>query len=64
MLPNYYDRGYMAQSHRKDLLREAEHEWMLSQLPQGHFLDAPLRLIMSLRALRIRMGKGLRRRIA
>jgi hypothetical protein len=64
MVPNHYDREYMAQAHRKDLLREAEHERMLAQLPQEHMLDAPLRLMVLLRALRIRLGKRLHRQIA
>jgi hypothetical protein len=66
MMPNYYDHERLAQAHRQDLLREAEHERMLAQLPQanGHILDALVRLRVSLRVLRIRLGKRLHRQIA
>ena len=34
MMPNTYDRDRLVQAHRQDLLREAEHERLLAQLPQ------------------------------
>ena len=66
MMPNHYDRQRMAQAHHHDLLREADHERRLSQLPRSnrHILATPTRLIVSLRALRIRLWQGLQRRIA
>jgi hypothetical protein len=66
MMLNHYDRERLAQAHRQDLLREADHERRLSQLPRSHrhILAAPVQLIVSLRALRIRLWQGLQRRIA
>lgn len=66
MMPNYYIHERLAHEHRQDLLREAEHERMLVQLPKanGHFLDAPARLMLSLRALRFRLVKRLHRQFA
>ena len=67
MMPNHYDRERMAQAHRQELLREAEHERRLSQLlqPDHRVLPPSLaRLIPSLRALRTRLRKGFQRRIA
>jgi hypothetical protein len=34
MMPNNNDRNWMAEAHRQDLLREAEHERLLAQLPR------------------------------
>jgi hypothetical protein len=66
MMPNYYDHERFAQAHREELLREAEHERLLAQLPQPRrsVLLLPARLMLSLRALRMRMRKGLQRHIA
>ncbi len=66
MMPNHYDRERLAQAHFQELLREAEHERLLAQLPQprGSVLLLPARLMLSLRALRMRMRKGLQRHIA
>jgi hypothetical protein len=67
MMPNHYDRERMAQAHRQELLREAEHERRLSQLPQPGrrvLLPSLARLMPSLRTLHTRLRKGLQRRIA
>jgi hypothetical protein len=60
MMPNHYDRERMAQAHRQELLREAEHERRLSQLsqPRRGVLHIPLRLKLSWRALRVRLQQG------
>jgi hypothetical protein len=56
MIPGYHDHEKFAQTHRQNLLREAEHERLLSQLPQPdqnalrHFLARPALLLRSLRA--------------
>jgi hypothetical protein len=34
MIPGYHDHEKFAQAHRHDLLREAEHERLLAQLPR------------------------------
>ncbi len=66
MMPNHYDRERFAQAHFQELLREAEHERLLAQLPQPNrnVLLLPARLLLSLRALRMRLRKGFQRRIA
>jgi hypothetical protein len=66
MMPNHYDRERLAQAHFQELLLEAEHERLLAQLPQPRrsVLLLPARLMLSLRALRMRMRKGLQRHIA
>ena len=66
MMPTHYDRERLAKAHFQELLREAEHERRLSQLPQPKrsVLLLPARVMLSLRALRMRLRKGLRRRIA
>ena len=66
MMPNPYDRERLAQAHFQELLREAEHERLSAQFPQSNHnvLLLPARLMLSLRALRMRLRKGLRRRIA
>jgi len=67
MMPNHHDRGRMAQAHRQELLREAEHERLLAQLPEPErrvLLPSLAQLMLSLRALRMRLRKGLQRRIA
>jgi hypothetical protein len=54
----------LAEEHRRDLLREAEHERLLAQLPQSrHHVLLLSRLLLSLRALRMRLQKRLQRRI-
>ena len=66
MMPNHYDRERFAQAHFQELLREAEHERLLAQLPQPkrNVLPLPARLLLSLRALRLKLRKGLQRHIA
>ena len=66
MMPNHYDRERMAQAHRQDLLREAEHERLAAQLSQPirRIPPFPAQLILSLRALRIRLQHGFQRRSA
>ena len=66
MMPNHYDRERFAQAHFQELLREAEQERLLAQLPQPRrsVLLLPARLMLSLRALRMRLRQGLQRRIA
>jgi len=67
MIPGYHDHERLAQSHRQDLLREAEHEQLLAQLPQPNRsaqLPSPARLMLSLRALCMRLRHGLQRRMA
>ena len=66
MMPNHYDRERLAQAHFQELLREAEHERRLSQLPQSNpsVLPLPARLMLSLRALRLKLRKGFQRRTA
>lgn len=64
MIPNYYIRERLAQDHRQDLLREAEHERLLAQLPQPRYnLLALSWLLRPWRTLRTRSQKRLRRRI-
>ena len=63
LFPN--DREQFAQTHRQDLLREAEHERQLAQLSQPNSrmpFFAPL--MFSLRTLSIKLRKGLQRRTA
>ena len=56
MIPGYHDHEKFAQSHRQNLLREAEHERRLAQVPQPdssflrHFLARPALFLRSLRA--------------
>ncbi len=66
MMPNHYDRDRLAQAHRRDLLREAEHERLLAQLPQPKrgVRSLPVLLKLAWRALRIRLQKGFQRRTA
>ena len=66
MMPSTYDRDRLAQAHRQDLLREAEHERLLAELP------GPGRDTLSFRRqfkmvwgiLRIRLQQGFQRRTA
>jgi hypothetical protein len=66
MIPGYHDHERLAQTHRQKLLREAEHERLLAQLPQPNrtILLLPARLLLSLRALCMRLRHGLQRRMA
>ena len=65
MMPNYYIHERLAQAHRLDLLREAEHERLVAQLPQLRYDFLLLsRLVLPWRALRTRLQKRLQRRIA
>jgi hypothetical protein len=66
MMLNHYDRERLAQAHFQELLREAEQERLSAQLPQPNHnvLLLPARLMLSLRALRMRLRKGFQRRIA
>ncbi len=66
MMPNHYDRVRMAQAHLQDLLREAEHERLVAQLPRPRRSVSlfPVQLMPSLRALSIRLQKRFKRQIA
>ena len=65
MMLNHYDRERLAQAHFQELLREAEQERLAAQLPQPNpSVLLPVRLLLSLRALRMRLRKGFQRRIA
>jgi hypothetical protein len=57
MMPNHYDRERMAQAHRQELLREAEHERLLAQLsqPKHSVLRLPTPFKMYWRAFHIRL---------
>ena len=56
MIPGYHDHEKFAQTHRQNLLREAEHERRLAQVPQPdrsflrHFLARPALFLRSLPA--------------
>src|SRR5437879_8840176 len=59
MVPNPYDREQFAQTHRQDLLREAEHERQLAQLSQPNSRIPPIAPPKpSLRPMRIKLHKG------
>ncbi len=66
MMPNHYDRERFAETHRQDLVREAEHERLLGQLsqPKRNILRLPTRFKISWRAFRIRLLHRLQRRTA
>lgn len=67
MMPNHFERERFAQIHRQQLLREAEHERLLEQLPEAErrvLLPSLARLLLSVRALRVKLRKGLQRRMA
>jgi len=63
MIPGYHVHERLAQTHRQDLLREAEHERLLAQLPQPdrsilwHFLVVPALLLQELRKRLHQPGK-------
>jgi len=60
MIPGYHDHEKFVQTHRQNLLNEAEHERKLAQLPQSdrsllhHFLARPA---LFLRSFRTRLQK-------
>ncbi len=68
MIPGYHDHEKFVQTYRQNLLREAEHERLLAQLPQSdqhalrHFLARPALLLHSLRA-RLKDGAKHRKQI-
>ena len=66
MMPNHFERELFAQAHRQKLLREAEHERLLEQLsePERRTLPTLVRLMLSVRAFRMKLRKGLQRPIA
>ncbi len=66
MMPNTYDRDRLVQAHRKDLLREAEHERLLAQLsqPERRVLRLPRQFKMFWGALCNRLQRGFQRRTA
>jgi hypothetical protein len=56
-MPNYYFTQKLAQAHRQDLSREAEHERLLAQLPQpdrSMLPSLPARLALFLRTLQMK----------
>ena len=66
MMPNHFERERFAQTHRQQSLREADHERLLEQLPESEsrvLLPSLARLMLSLRALRMKLRKGFQRRI-
>ena len=65
MIPGYHDQEKFAQAHRQNLLREAEHERLLAQLPQPDHNVLHLFLVrpaLFLRSLRTRLQKWAKRR--
>jgi hypothetical protein len=65
MIPGYHDQEKFAQAHRENLLREAEHERLLAQLPKPDHNVLQLFLASSalfLRLLRTRLQKWEKRR--
>jgi hypothetical protein len=65
MIPGYHDQEKFAQAHRENLLREAERERLLAQLPKPDHSDLQLflaRLALFLRSLRTRLQKWTKRR--
>jgi hypothetical protein len=69
MIPGYHDHEKFAQTHRQNLLREAEHARLLAQVPQPdhrflrHFLARPALLLRSLRARLQERAKHLKQQI-
>ena len=65
MIPGYHDHEKFVQTHRQNLLNEAEHERRLAQLPRSdrnilhHFLVKPA---LFLRSLRTRLQEQAKRR--
>jgi hypothetical protein len=67
MIPDIYTKEKFALAHSQQLQREAEHERLLAQLPEPNrsvLLLLLAQLALSLRTLRMRLRKGLQRRIA
>jgi hypothetical protein len=65
MIPGYHDHEKFAQAHRQNLLREAEHERLLAQLPKSDYNVLQLfltRLALFLRSLRTSLQKWAKRR--
>ncbi len=65
MIPGYHDQEKFAHAHRENLLREAEHERLLAQLPKPDHTDLQLflaRPALFLRSLRTRLQKWTKRR--
>jgi hypothetical protein len=65
MIPGYHDQEKFAQAHRQNLLREAEHERLLAQLPKPDHNALQLfqaRLTLFLRSFRTRLQKWAKRR--
>jgi hypothetical protein len=65
MIPGYHDQEKFAHAHRQNLLREAEHERLLAQLPQPDYNVLRLFLAKSalfLRKLRLRLQERGKRR--
>ena len=65
MIPGYHDQEKFAHTHRENLLREAEHERLLAQLPKPDHSDLQLfvaRQALFLRSLRTRLQKWTKRR--
>lgn len=61
---NHYNREHMAQTHCQDLLREAEYERLIEQLPRPRrgflrFDHIPLRIKLSWKALCMRLRQAL-----
>ena len=65
MIPGYHDQEKFAQAHRQNLLREAERERLLAQLPKPD-RNVPQLLLASLmlflRSIRISLQKLVKRR--
>jgi hypothetical protein len=65
MIPGYHDHEKFVQTHRQNLLNEAEHERRVAQLPQPdrsvlhHFLGGPA---LFLRSLRTKLQEQAKRR--
>jgi hypothetical protein len=65
MIPGYHDQEKFVQTHRQNLLNEAEHERRLAQLPQPdqnvlrNFLAGPA---LFLRSLRTKLQEQVKRR--
>ena len=60
---HHYDHERIAQAHRQELLREAERERQLGQLPRprrgvSHMPRLPLHIKLSWQALRVRLRQG------
>ena len=47
MIPGYHDQEKFAHAHRENLLREAEHERLLAQLPKPDHTDLQIFLARS-----------------